>query len=137
MNYWLVKSEPFKYSWEQFVNDGKTFWDGVRNYGARNNLRAMKKGDHVLFYHSNEGLAIVGIAEVATEAYQDPTTTDANWVVVDLKPLKAMTKPVTLAQVKAEKTLQDMDLVRLSRLSVGTVKEREYKKVMKMGETEF
>jgi predicted RNA-binding protein with PUA-like domain len=132
MNYWLVKSEPYKYSWDQFVKDGKTFWDGVRNYGARNNLKAMKKGDHVFFYHSNEGMAIVGLAEVVKEAYQDPTTTDANWVVVDLKPIKAMPKPVTLAQVKAESTLQDMDLVRLSRLSVGTVKLREYKKVLTM-----
>jgi predicted RNA-binding protein with PUA-like domain len=133
MNYWLVKSEPFKYSWEQFVQDGKTFWDGVRNYGARNNLKAMKKGDHVLFYHSNEGLAIVGIAEVLKEAYQDPTTIDSNWVAVDLKPIKAITKPVTLAQIKAEPTLRDMDLVRLSRLSVGRVKEREYKKILTMG----
>lgn len=133
MNYWLVKSEPFKYSWEQFVKDGKTYWDGVRNYGARNNLRAMKKGDHVLFYHSNEGLAIVGIAEVVKEAYQDPTTTNTNWVAVDLKPLKSMPKPVTLAQIKAEDSLQDMDLVRLSRLSVGTVKAKEYKKILSMG----
>jgi len=133
MKYWLVKSEPFKYSWEQFVEDGKTFWDGVRNYGARNNLKAMKKGDQVLFYHSNEGLAIVGIAEVVKEAYQDPTTIDPAWVVVDLKPVKAMPKPVTLAQVKAESSLEDMDLVRLSRLSVGTVKEREFKKVLAMG----
>ena len=133
MNYWLVKSEPFKYSWDQFVKDGKTFWDGVRNYAARNNLRSMKKGDRVLFYHSNEGLAIVGIAEVVKEAYQDPTTIDANWVAVDLKPLKPMPKPVTLAQIKAESTLQNMDLVRLSRLSVGAVKEREYKKVLSMG----
>jgi predicted RNA-binding protein with PUA-like domain len=132
MNYWLVKSEPSKYSWEQFVKDGKTFWDGVRNYAARNNLKAMKKGDKVLFYHSNEGLAIVGIAEVAKEAYQDPTTDDANWVVVDLKPLNPLPKPVTLAEIKAEKALEDMDLVRLSRLSVGAVKEKEYKKIMKM-----
>ena len=133
MNYWLVKSEPFKYSWDQFVKDGKTFWDGVRNYAARNNLKAMKKGDRVLFYHSNEGLAIVGIAEVVKEAYQDPTTTDANWVAVDIKPLKAVTHPVTLAHIKAEPTLQKMDLVRLSRLSVGAVKEREYNKVLSMG----
>ncbi|HTM65660.1 MAG TPA: EVE domain-containing protein [Flavipsychrobacter sp.] len=132
MNYWLVKSEPSKYSWEQFAKDGKTFWDGVRNYAARNNLRAMKKGDKVLFYHSNEGLAIVGIAEVAKEAYQDPTTEDANWVVVDLKPLQALPKPVTLVEIKAEKALEDMDLVRLSRLSVGAVKEKEFKKIMKM-----
>jgi predicted RNA-binding protein with PUA-like domain len=132
MNYWLVKSEPFKYSWEQFVKDGKTFWDGVRNYGARNNLRAMKKGDYVLFYHSNEGLAIIGIAEVIKEAYQDPTTIDSNWVAVDLKPVSTLETPVTLAQIKAEPMLQNMDLVRLSRLSVGAVKEREYKKVLAM-----
>jgi predicted RNA-binding protein with PUA-like domain len=133
MNYWLVKSEPFKYSWQEFVKDGITLWDGVRNYGARNNLKAMKKGDHVLFYHSNEGLAIVGIAIVAKEAYQDPTTSDSNWVVVDLKPLKALPKPVTLADVKADPSLKDMDLVRLSRLSVGTVKENEYRKILLMG----
>lgn len=132
MNYWLVKSEPFKYSWDQFVKDGKTFWDGVRNYGARNNLKAMKKGDHVFFYHSNEGLAIVGIAEVVREAYQDPTTIDPAWVVVDLKPLKAMARPVTLAEIKEEDSLQEMDLVRLSRQSVGAVREREYKKVLSM-----
>ena len=134
MNYWLVKSEPFKYSWDQFLQDKKTFWDGVRNYAARNNLKEMKKGDHVLFYHSNEGLAIVGIAEVVKEAYQDPTTEDANWVVVDLKPVRSVPKPVTLAQIKAEPVLKNMDLVRLSRLSVGKVTEREYKKILAMGE---
>jgi predicted RNA-binding protein with PUA-like domain len=137
MKYWLVKSEPFKYSWDQFLKDGKTFWDGVRNYGARNNLKAMKKGDRVLFYHSNEGLAIVGVAEVVKEAYQDPTTSDPNWVAVDLKPVHTMLKPVTLAQVKAERGLQNMDLVRLSRLSVGTVKEAEYKKILAMGGLRF
>lgn len=133
MNYWLVKSEPFKYSWDQFVKDGKTFWDGVRNYAARNNLRNMQKGDQVFFYHSNEGLAIVGIAEVVKTAYQDPTTEDPNWVVVDFKPVKPMPKPVTLEAIKAEPSLADMDLVRLSRLSVGTVKPAEYKKILKMG----
>ncbi len=133
MNYWLVKSEPFKYSWDQFVKEGKTFWDGVRNYAARNNLRAMEKGDHVFFYHSNEGLAIVGIAEVAKAAYQDPTTEDPNWVVVDLKPYKALPKPVTLETLKADPAFADMDLVRLSRLSVGTVKPDVYKKILKMG----
>jgi predicted RNA-binding protein with PUA-like domain len=132
MNYWLVKSEPFKYSWEQFLKDGKTFWDGVRNYTARNNLKAMKKGDRVLFYHSNEGLAIVGIAEVVKEAYQDPTTVDPNWVAVDLKPIKSLPRPVTLAQIKAESALKDMDLVRLSRLSVGAVRASEYKRVLVM-----
>lgn len=132
MNYWLVKSEPFKYSWDKFVRDGKTFWDGVRNYGARNNLRSMKKGDHVFFYHSNEGLAIVGIAEVVKEAYQDPTTSDKNWVVVDLKPVKALKRPVTLAEIKAEPSLRNMDLVRLSRQSVGAVREMEYDKILQM-----
>ncbi len=133
MNYWLVKSEPYKYSWDQLVKDGKTMWDGVRNYAARNNLRAMKKGDEVLFYHSNEGLAIVGIAQVVKEAYQDPTTDDTNWVVVDLKPLKAIPNPVTLEQLKADPFFADMDLVRLGRLSVGAVKPAEYKKIMKLG----
>lgn len=132
MNYWLVKSEPFKYSWDKFVKDGKTFWDGVRNYGARNNLRAMKRGDHVFFYHSNEGLAIVGIAEVAKEAYQDPTTKDTNWVVVDLKPLRPLKRPVTLAEIKAESSLKDMDLVRLSRQSVGMVRREEYERILAM-----
>jgi len=134
MKYWLIKSEPFKYSWDQFVKDGKTFWDGVRNYTARNNLRAMKKGDHAFFYHSNEGLAIVGIAEVVREAYQDPTTSETAWVAVDFKPLHTLPVPVTLAQIKAEPALKEMDLVRLSRLSVGSVKEHEYDKVLTMGE---
>jgi predicted RNA-binding protein with PUA-like domain len=133
MNYWLVKSEPIKYSWEQFVKDKKTTWDGVRNFAARINLRAMKKGDHVFFYHSNEGLAIVGIAEVLKEAYQDPTTDDTNWVAVDLKPLKAIPKPVTLLDLKADKAFDNMDLVRLGRLSVGKVADAEYKKIIKMG----
>lgn len=132
MNYWLVKSEPFKYSWDKFLKDGKTFWDGVRNYTARNNLRAMKRGDQVFFYHSNEGLAIVGIAEVVTEAYQDPTTKDSNWVVVDLRPIAALKRPVTLSEIKAEPSLKNMDLVRLSRLSVGSVKEKEFKKILEM-----
>lgn len=133
MNYWLVKSEPFKYSWGQLVKDKKTFWDGVRNYAARNNLKAMAKGDHVLFYHSNEGLAVVGIAEVVKEAYQDPTTDDPNWVVVEIKPLKPLPEPVTLAAIKAEKSLADMQLVRLGRLSVSAVTPAEYKQVLKMG----
>ena len=132
MNYWLVKSEPFKYSWDQFVLDKKTFWDGVRNYGARNNLKAMKKGDEVLFYHSNEGVEIVGIAKVVKEFYQDPTTEEVAWVVVDLKPLKKLKKSVTLSQVKNEPRLSEMDLVRLGRLSVQTVKDSEWKIVMQM-----
>ena len=132
MSYWLVKSEPFKYSWDQFVLDKKTFWDGVRNYGARNNLKAMKKGDEVLFYHSNEGVEIVGIAKVVKEFYQDPTTEEIAWVVVDLKPLKKLKKTVSLSQVKNEPRLSDMDLVRLGRLSVQTVKESEWKVVMEL-----
>ena len=134
MNYWLIKSEPHKYSWDQFVTDKKTFWDGVRNYAARNNLRAMKKGDQVLYYHSNEGLEIVGIAEVAKEAYQDPTTDDANWVVVDVKPLKALKKSVTLSQIKSDTSLANMALVKLSRLSVQPVTTDEWMRIMELGE---
>lgn len=133
MNYWLVKSEPYKYSWDQLVKDKKTFWDGVRNYAARINLRAMEVGDEVLFYHSNEGKAIVGIAEIVKTAYQDPTTDDERWVAVDIKAVKPLPKPVTLEAIKAEESLQDMDLVRLARLSVGKVKPKEYKKILKMG----
>src|ERR1041384_419519 len=123
MAYWLVKSEPSVYSWEQFEKDGQTFWDGVRNYAARNHLKSMKKGDQVLFYHSNEGLEIVGIAKVAKEAYQDPTTDEDAWVVVDLKPYKRIKKPVSFEQVKADKRLKEMALVRLGRLSVQPVTE--------------
>ena len=133
MAYWLVKSEPFKYSWDQFVKDKQTFWEGVRNYAARNNLRAMKKGDEVLFYHSNEGLEIVGIATVVKEHYQDPTTDDPNWVVVDLKPVKALKKPVSLATIKADKRLEGMALIRLGRLSVGPVTPGEWAVIMELG----
>lgn len=132
MSYWLVKSEPFKYSWDQFVKDKQTFWDGVRNYGARNNLKAMKKGDEVFFYHSNEGVEIVGIAKVVKEHYQDPTTDETAWVVVDLKPVKKLKKSVTLSQIKAEKKLADMELVRLGRLSVQSVKPEEWEIVLKL-----
>ena len=132
MAYWLVKSEPFKYSWEQLVKDKQTFWDGVRNYAARNNLKAMQKGDEVFFYHSNEGVEIVGIAKVARTFYQDPTTDDPNWVVVDLKPVRKLKKPVTLAQIKADKRLVDMALVRLGRLSVQPVTEKEWKIVLEL-----
>lgn len=132
MQYWLVKSEPFKYSWDQFVKDKLTFWDGVRNYAARNNLRAMKKGDKVLFYHSNEGLEIVGIAQVVKESYQDPTTPEDAWVVVDLKPVKKLKKSVTLAQVKSEPQLKNMALIKLGRLSVGPVTEEEWAVIMEM-----
>lgn len=132
MAYWLIKSEPFKYSWDQLVKDKKTFWDGVRNYAARNNLRAMKIDDEVLFYHSNEGVEIVGIAKVAKEAYQDPTTTEVAWLAVDFKPYKKLEKPVTLVQVKADKRLANMALVKLGRLSVQSVTEEEWKVVMEL-----
>ena len=133
MAYWLIKSEPSKYSWDQLVKDKQTHWDGVRNYAARNNLKSMKKGDEVFFYHSNEGLEIVGIAKVAKEFYQDPTTDDPNWVVVDFKPVKALKKPVSLATIKADKRLQDMQLVRLGRLSVSAVTEDEWNVIMDLG----
>lgn len=135
MNYWLVKSEPFKYSWEQFVKDKKAVWDGVRNYAARNNMRAMKKGDLVLFYHSNEGLAIVGIAKVVKEAYQDPTTDDTAWSVVEIAPFKALKRPVTLAEIKSDKKLSEMQLVKLSRLSVSAVKAHEFDHILALSGT--
>ncbi|MGN7989966.1 EVE domain-containing protein [Pedobacter sp. 22226] len=133
MNHWLVKSEPFKYSWEKFNEDGRTFWDGVRNYQARNNLKAMKEGDLVLFYHSNEGKNVVGIAKVVKEFYQDPTTDDANWVVVDLSPVESLKNPVSLEQIKAEPSLTDISLVRQGRLSVMPLKAEEFDKILEMG----
>ncbi|ACU03477.1 MULTISPECIES: EVE domain-containing protein [Pedobacter] len=130
--HWLVKSEPFKYSWEKFNKDGRTFWDGVRNYQARNNLKEMKEGDLVLFYHSNEGKNVVGIAKVVKEFYQDPTTDDANWVVVDLAPVEALKNPVSLEQIKAEESLKDISLVRQGRLSVMPLKAEEFDKILEM-----
>ncbi|MCG7858415.1 EVE domain-containing protein [Flavihumibacter sediminis] len=132
MSYWLVKSEPFKYSWDQFVKDKITHWDGVRNYAARNNLRLMKKGEKVLFYHSNEGVEIIGIAQVVKEAYQDPTTADEAWVVVDLKPVKRLKKTVPLTIIKSDPRLASMALVKLSRLSVQPVTEEEWETVMEL-----
>lgn len=134
MAYWLVKSEPSSYSWEQLNKDKQTPWTGVRNYAARNHLKAMKKGDEVFFYHSNEGVEIVGIAKVSKEYYQDPTTDDANWVVVDLKPVRKLKKPVTLATIKADKRLSNMALVRLGRLSVQPVTDDEWEVVMELAE---
>lgn len=134
MNYWLVKSEPFKYSWEQFEKDKKTFWDGVRNYQARNNLKAMKKGDLVLWYHSNEGKEVVGIAKVVKEFYQDPTTTDPNWVVVDLAPFKKLKNTVTLEQIKTDKRLQNIALVKQGRLSVSPLKAEEFDTILALSE---
>lgn len=132
MNYWLVKSEPSAYSWEQFVKDGKTAWTGVRNFAARIHLNGMKKGDKVMFYHSNEGLEVVGIAEVVKEAYQDPTTTDTKWVAVDIKPGKALKKPVTLVAIKAEKELKNIALVRIGRLSVMPLTKEEFDVIIEM-----
>jgi predicted RNA-binding protein with PUA-like domain len=135
MAHWLIKSEPFKYSFDQLVKDKQTLWDGVRNYAARNNLKLMKKGDEVFFYHSNEGLEIVGIVKVAKEAYQDPTTDDPNWVVVDFKPVKKLKKPVPLSVIKADKRLTEMELVRLGRLSVSAVTDDEWNLVLELSET--
>ena len=118
MKYWLVKSEPFKYSWEKFNADGRTFWDGVRNFQARNNLKAMQEGDLVLFYHSNEGKEVVGVAKVVEESYQDPSTEDTNWVVVDLIPVETLKRPVTLREIKADERLKDIGLIKQGRLSV-------------------
>lgn len=126
MNYWLVKSEPFKYSWDDFVNQGTGTWDGVRNYQARNNLAAMKLDDLVLFYHSNEGVEVVGIAKIVKEAYPDPTTEDKRWVVVDLMPVEKLPKTVTLQSIKADVRLQDVSLIRQSRLSVQQLKKEEF-----------
>ena len=135
MNYWLIKSEPSTYSWQQFLKDKKTYWDGVRNYAARNYLREMKKGDEVFFYHSNEGMEIVGIAMVVKESYQDPTTDNKNWVVVDLSPVRTLKKPVTLAEIKADSKFENMELVRNSRLSVQKVTHDEWKLILKMSES--
>jgi predicted RNA-binding protein with PUA-like domain len=132
MSYWLVKSEPSSYSYDQLEKDGHTVWNGVRNYAARLHLRGMKKGDEVLYYHSMENLEIVGIAKVSKEAYQDPTTDDDKWVAVDLKPHKKLKKTVSLDQVKKDKRLKEMALVRISRLSVQPVTEKEWKAIMEL-----
>lgn len=134
MNYWLVKSEPFKYSFNQLLKDKSAVWDGVRNFAARNNLRSMKKGDLVLFYHSNEGKEIVGIAKVIKESYQDPTTEDPNWVVVELAPYKKLKKSVTLEVIKKNKKLSNMWLIKQGRLSVAPVKPEEFDVIMELGE---
>ena len=134
MAYWLVKSEPSVYSFEQLQKDKQTAWEGVRNYAARLHLRAMKKGDEVLYYHSNEGLAIVGIAKVSKEAYQDPSTDNEAWVAVDLKFHKKLKKPVPLDTIKKDKRLANMALVRIGRLSVQPVTEEEWDIILKYSE---
>lgn len=133
MAHWLIKSEPDVYSWDQLVKDKQTRWDGVRNYAARIHLRNMKTGDQVFFYHSNTGMEIVGIAAVAREAYPDPTAKEGEWVAVDVKPVKKLPKPVSLEQIKKEKKLAAMALVRLGRLSVQPVTDEEWNIVLKMG----
>ena len=132
MNYWLAKSEPSVYNIDDLKNDKITTWDGVRNYTARIHLRSMKKNDLVLFYHSNEGMEITGIAKVAKEAYPDPTTDDDRWVAVDLKFYKKLKKTVPLSEIKKEKKLNEMALIRISRLSVQPVNEKEWKIIMEM-----
>lgn len=132
MNYFLVKSEPETYAWPQLVKDGRTMWEGVRNFAARKNLRAMKTGDLVLFYHSGEDKAVMGISRVAKEAYQDPTTKE-DWSVVDLEAVSGLKKPVTLAGIKAEKKLQNIYLVRQGRLSVMPLGREEFDMIVKMG----
>lgn len=134
MNYWLMKSEPFKYSFDQLLKDKKTLWDGVRNFQARNNLRAMKKGDQAFFYHSNEGKEIVGIAEIIKEAYADPTAKDEDWSVVDIKPVRKLNSPVTLVDIKATATLKNIALLKQSRLSVSPVTKSEFEFICKMGD---
>jgi predicted RNA-binding protein with PUA-like domain len=134
MNYWILKSEPVKYAWEKFVQDGITIWDGVRNYAARNNMREMKIGDICCFYHSNEGKEIVGLAKVVKESYQDPTTNDPAWVVVEIVPYKTLKKPVTLEQMKKEPLLQSNDLIRIGRLSVCKLNDEGYERILKLSE---
>ena len=132
MNYWLVKSEPSEYSYDDLVRDGSTYWDGVRNYAARNNLKNMKVGDQVLFYHSVNEKSVVGISKVVKEYYQDPTTDDERWVVVDLAPEQALKNPVTLAQIKGEPSLAEIALVRQSRLSVMPLEPAAFNKIVAM-----
>lgn len=131
--YWLVKQEPEGYPWSRFVEEKGTFWDGVRNYQARNHLRTMKKNDLVLYYHSGKERAVVGIARVTRTAYPDPTADDPQWVAVDLAPVKAFKKPVALAEIKSESSLSNIALVRQSRLSVMPLEKQEFEKLQKMG----
>jgi predicted RNA-binding protein with PUA-like domain len=134
MNYWLVKSEPFKYSWDDFVKEGKSVWDGVRNYQARNNMKEMKKGDWILFYHSNEGMEVIGLAEVRKEFFQDPTTEDPRWVVVEIVPIKKFTNTVTLKMMKSDDRLTNLALIKQSRLSVTPVGKHEFDIILSLAE---
>lgn len=132
MAYWLAKSEPSVYDWDQLVNEKQTCWSGIRNYAARLHLRGMQKGDELFFYHSNEGTGIVGIAKVVKEAYPDPTTDDDRWVAVDIQAVRKLKKPVTLDTIKKDKRLSEMALVRISRLSVQPVTEEEWRVVLEL-----
>ncbi|MBK6444475.1 MAG: EVE domain-containing protein [Bacteroidetes bacterium] len=134
MNYWLVKSDPDTYSWQDLLKDGKTSWDGVRNYAARIHLRGMKKGDLVLVYHSGGESVVLGIASISKEYYQDPTTKDDAWVSVELKAVKALTNGVTLKQIKSEKSLKDIALIKISRLSVMPIRKEEYDRILEMSD---
>jgi predicted RNA-binding protein with PUA-like domain len=134
MNYWLVKSEPYAYSWDDLCKTGKGTWDGVRNYQARNNLKSMKVNDLLFFYHSNEGMEIVGIAKVVKEFYQDPTTEDNRWVVVDVEPVEKLNKSVTLASIKKEEKLQNIALIKHSRLSVMPLTADEFNTIISMSQ---
>ncbi len=131
--YWLVKQEPADYSWDDFVRDGRTAWTGVRNFAARNHLKAMRAGDEVFYYHSGDGKCVIGLARVEKAAYPDPTADEPGWVAVDLAPVRPLKQPVTLAQIKTEPALKDMALVRISRLSVQPVKPAEFARIVKLG----
>jgi len=135
MQYWLVKQEPESYSWTMFVKDGKTAWTGVRNFQARNNLRAMKREDQVLYYHSVTGKQVVGLARVTREAYPDPTAKEGDWSSVDLVPVKPLVSPVDLETIKSDKALADMPLVTHSRLSVQPVTKSQFQRILKLGKT--
>ena len=135
MRFWLVKQEPSKYNWEQLVRDKETYWDGVRNYQARNNLQKMKRGDLVLFYHSVVGKEVKGICKVTKEFYPDPTSDDPRWCVVDLRPVQTMRSPVTLDDIKSHPELEDIALIRQSRLSVMPLSKKELKIILKLGNT--
>ncbi len=134
-SYWLVKSEPFKYSWDQLVRDGSTYWDGVRNSEARNNLSAMKVGDLALFYHSNEGKEVIGVTRIARESYPDPTTQDDRWVVVDVEPVVPFERAVPLSEIKADPKLRGIALVRRSRLSVLPLEKSAFDRILRLGKT--
>jgi predicted RNA-binding protein with PUA-like domain len=135
--YWLMKSEPYKYSWDDLVRDGSTYWDGVRNYEARNNMAAMKVGDLAFYYHSNKGKEIVGIAEITKTAYPDPTIDDETWVVVDIAPVVPFSEPVSLATIKQDPKLTEIQLVRRGRLSVVPISAADFRHVAKLGKTKI